>query len=122
MKRNFDLIMDILKYFEERDEISAIKKLSLDGYDDNVVAYHVRIMYEAGFLDAEAITSKSTESRLIDVWPFGLTWEGHEFLDSIRQRSVLAKVKERLGGGLVDVPFAVIKGLAIAYAKDKVGL
>ena len=122
MKRDFDLIVKILEYFEERQEISVVQKLSIPGYDDGVVAYHVRRLHEAGLLDAETMTSKTTESRLIDVWPFGLSWDGHEFLDSIRKKSVLEKVKRRVGSELIGIPFAVIKGLAMAIAKEEVGL
>ena len=122
MKRDFTLILKILEYFEEREEISIVPKLQIEGYDDNVVAYHVRRMYEAGLLDAEAVTSSTTESRLINVLPFGLRWDGHEFLDSIRQKGVLNKLKERLGNALTEVPFSVIKALALAYVKEQFGL
>ena len=122
MKRDFDLILEILVYFEQRDEVSVIQDLHIPEYDDRVVAYHVRRMYEAGLLDAETITSSTTENRLIDVLPFGLTWDGHEFLDSMRQHTVKTKIKERLGGAIIDVPFSVIKGLALAFSKEQAGL
>jgi hypothetical protein len=122
MKRDFELVVKILKHFEEREEISIVPELKISGYNDGVVAYHVRRMFEGGLLDAETVTSSSTETRLINVLPFGLTWEGHEFLDSVRQKSVIEKIKGRLGGGIVDVPFAVIKGLALAFVKDQAGL
>lgn len=122
MKRDFDLIIKILEYFEERDDVSVVEKLSIENYDDKAVGYHLRRMYEGGLLDAETVTSSTTNTRLIRVLPFGLTWEGHEFLDSIRQKSIKAKVKERLGNSLSDIPFAVIKGVAIAFAKDQAGL
>jgi len=122
MKRNLDLIIKILEYFEAREEISIVEKLTLDGFDDNTVAYHLRRMYEAGLLDAETVTSSTTETRIIRVLPFGLIWEGHEFLDLIRQSSVKAKIKERLGGTISDIPFSVVKDLALSFAKDLAGL
>jgi DNA-binding transcriptional ArsR family regulator len=122
MKRNLDLIVKILEYFEAREEVSVVAELSLDDFEDNAVAYHLRRMYEAGLLDAETVTSSTTETRLIRVLPFGLTWEGHEFLDSIRQSSVKAKIKERLGGTISDMPFSVVKGLALSFAKELAGL
>lgn len=122
MKRDFTLILKILEYFEERQEVSVVSKLHIKGYENSVVAYHVRRMYEAGLLDAEAITSSTTEDRLINVLPFGLTWEGHEFLDSIRQKGVLNKLKERFGNAITEVPFSVIKGLVLSYVKDLFGL
>jgi len=122
MKRDFSLILKILEYFEEREEVSVVPRLQIEGFDDNVVAYHVRRMYEAGLLDAEAVTSSTTETRLINVFPFGLTWDVHEFFDSIRQKRVLNKLKERFGDAMTEVPFSVIKGLALAYVKGQFGL
>ncbi|WP_425311651.1 DUF2513 domain-containing protein [Marinagarivorans algicola] len=65
MKRNFDLIVKILEHFEQRDEVSVVKTLSLDDYEDKAVDYHLRRMYEGGLLDAETVTSSTTETRLI---------------------------------------------------------
>jgi DNA-binding transcriptional ArsR family regulator len=122
MKRDMELVLKILAYFEGRDEISVINKLEISGYDDRVVSYHLRRMYEAGLLDAEAITSSTTEDRLIRVYPFGLTWEGHEFFDSMRYKTVGQKVRERLGNSLSEVPFSLIKELALTLGRSQLGL
>ena len=122
MKRDMELVLKILKYFEEREEISVVSCLTLPGYDDRVVAYHVRRMYEGGLLDAEAVTSSRTETRLINVLPFGHTWEGHEFLDSMRNETVLNQVKQRLGGALSEVPYTLIREVALAFGRSLVGL
>ncbi|OPL10048.1 MAG: hypothetical protein AVO34_12385 [Firmicutes bacterium ML8_F2] len=122
MKRDMILVIKILEYFENRDEVSVIKELRIPGYDDRVVAYHVRRMYEGGLLDAETLNSTTTETRLIIVWPFGLTWQGHEFLDAIRSKGVTEKLKKRLGETLSQVPFILIKELAIAFGRQQIGL
>ena len=74
MKRDMELVIKILDILAEREDISVIQRMEVEGYDDHVVAYHLRRMYEAGLLDAEAIVSSTTESRLINVLPFGLSW------------------------------------------------
>ena len=79
-------------------------------------------MYEGGLLDAETVVSTTTERRLINVLPFGLTWDGHEFLDAIRDNNVAKKVKSRLGGKLADVPFVLIRELALAAGRAQLGL
>lgn len=122
MKRDMELVLRILEFLEERQGISVIENLQIPGCDDGVVAYHCRRMYEAGLLDAEAVTSTTTPTRLINVLPFGLTWEGHEFLDSMRDHTVAAKVRNRLGGSLADVPFTLIKELALAVGRSQLGL
>ncbi len=122
MKRDMNLVIKILEYFEARDEISIIKKVEIPGYDSGIVAYHVRRMYEGGLLDAEVLTSKSTETRLIDVWPFGLTWQGHEFMDAFRGNGVAVKVRQKLGESFGQVPFILIKELALFFFRQGLGL
>lgn len=122
VKRDMDLVLAILEFLEKRDEVTVIQKLEIPGHDDGVVAYHCRRMYEAGLLDAEAITSRTTPTRLVNVLPFGITWQGHEFLDAMRNRTVAARVRDRLGGTLANVPFTLIQELALRIGRDQVGL
>ena len=122
MERDMDLVLKILKYLENREDISVVQDMRISGYDDRVVAYHLRRMYEGGLLDAETITSSTTETRLINVLPFGLTWEGHEFLDSIKKEGVLQQVKSRLGGALSEVPYILLRELALSVGRAQIGL
>lgn len=122
MQRNMELIIKILKHLEARNEITVIETLHLDGEDDRVVAYHLRRMFEAGLLDAESVVSSTTPTRIIRVLPFGLSWAGHEFLESIKNQTVFNKLKSRLGDSLSSVPFELIKELAISLGKEQLGL
>ncbi len=122
MKRDMDLVLKILEFFEERDEVSLVETVRIPGYDDLVVAYHCCRMTEAGLLDAERITSRTTKSRLVRVLPCGLSWRGHEFLDAMRSKTVAAQVRERLGGTLSGVPFALIQELALAIGRSQLAL
>ena len=51
-----------------------------------------------------------------------LTWEGHEYLDSVRDPKVWAKVTGKLKevGGTASID--IVKALAIGFAKEKLGL
>ncbi len=125
MKRDMELVLKILKVLEEREDVSMIKDikdLELSDYDDRVVHHHLLRMYEAGLIDAEAETSSTTKTRLIRVYPFGLTWQGHEFLDAMKNQSVFSKVKEKLSGKLDDISFVLLKELALKFAREQLGL
>jgi hypothetical protein len=50
-----------------------------------------------------------------------MTWEGHEFLDNIRDAGVWAKTKERLKG-IPGIDLAVIAEIAKAEINKKLGL
>jgi hypothetical protein len=122
MKKDMNLVLKILEFFESRKEISVIKNLIIENYDEQVIKYHLRLMYQANLLVAEEIVSSSTKKRLIDVWPFELTWDGHEFLLSLRNKSVLKKVKSRFGKSISDVPFTILKEVALSIFRNEVGL
>lgn len=91
MKRDLDLVRKILIHFEEKTDWKNEKDLKLSGFQDKDVSYHLDIIYEAGLLNSEPILSK--QGRVIDTIPFRLTWEGHEFLDNIREESTFNKIK-----------------------------
>ena len=122
MKRDYDLIIELLRHYEERDVHQIDQHPSLDRRDNSEVQYHLLLMFQAGLLDAEASFSKSTPSRAIQVYPFGLSWEGHEFLSAVRNDTVLQKAKQKAGGELSGIPFSVLKDLLWSILKDQVGL
>ena len=51
-----------------------------------------------------------------------LTWEGHEFLDSIRSEEVWRRSKSRLAESIEGVSFTVIKKIAEDIAEKMLGL
>lgn len=122
MKRDMNLVVELLKYFEEREEIGIDQNVAIPEYDERQVQYHLRRMFEAGLLDAEASYSTTTKTRIITVYPFGLTWQGHEFLDALRGEGVLSSIKERVGGSIGEIPFSILKELAINASRVAVGL
>jgi hypothetical protein len=116
MKRDLQLVKKILLHFEEKTDWTGEKKLTIAGYDDKLVSYHVDILFEAGLINGEP--SKTKEGRIHDVLPFRLTWEGHEFLDSIRGgrwETIMKKVRD--SGG--NFTFELIKKLATKLAEDQ---
>lgn len=50
------------------------------------------------------------------------TWAGYDLLDSIRDESVWAKVRERIGNVGGSVSIDVLKAVAIQVVKDRLGL
>jgi len=122
MKRDLDLVIKLLQYFENRDSISADQEVEIEGYEKHVVDYHLRRMYEGGLLDAEAICSSTTATRVIDVIPFGLSWEGHEFLDAAKNDAVVEKAKRKVGDKLTSLPFSILKELLWSILRSELGI
>ena len=122
MKRDPDLIRKLLIHLEEKADDKVVKDLEIDGYDKSEVMYHFILMDQAGFIRCEREVSSSTPGRVIKVYPFSLTWKGHEFLEASRNETTWnrakALIKEKSGALSIDV----LKALLISMAKESVGL
>jgi hypothetical protein len=112
VKRDMELVRKLLLFFEAKPDQSAIENVEIDGYDREAIGYHLILLYEADLIAAEPYVSK-TSNRIIDVLPFRLTWEGHEFLAAARNDSVWFKARSRVASLAGDVPFTLLKDLLV---------
>jgi hypothetical protein len=106
MVRNMDLIREILLKTEEVTPDKSMNYNLLESKDkisEQEYIYHVMLLKEAGYIDA--ILKPSEGDILFGGLIKRLTWEGHEFLDNIREQSVWNKVKDKIKshGGTVSV-------------------
>jgi len=121
MKRDMDLIRDLLLFFESKPEYDGISKYQLDSkdleelnFDDRTteeIFYNINKLIEANFLIGQLTFNNPIVS--------GLTWKGHDFLDSIRDPEIWKKTKEgakRAGGFSVEL----LKDLAIGLLKKQI--
>lgn len=120
MKRDMELVRKLLLAVEAHD--SPDKTFDIENtfpdYPLEVVMYHVKILDEAGLVDA----TDASDSRKIYYMPNGLTWNGHEFLDAIRNDTVWNKVKQVIQEKGGAIPFALMQALALSFAKSHFGL
>lgn len=126
MKRDMDLIRDILTKVEERTE-THMNDLMPDpdnGEDRARYGYHIKMLVDAGFL--EAIDGSSMESP--DWYNLEVRWYGHEFLNTLRDPTIWEKTKEvagKAGGGGVQILLEIGKTIITETAKEqlkKIGL
>ncbi|MGH8545557.1 MAG: DUF2513 domain-containing protein [Gammaproteobacteria bacterium] len=92
MKRDFDLAREILRQIEESSDAVGVKwiDLEIEGRDPVEVSYHVRLLDEAGLIEAFDLTTMGG----FDWRPKRLTWAGHEFLDAARDDARWEKAKD----------------------------
>ncbi|MBU5214940.1 DUF2513 domain-containing protein [Heyndrickxia oleronia] len=119
MKRDLELVRELLVLIEKNDDRKELK--ILDEWDREVVAYHLVILDQAGYV--------KNNTKYADNKPFwlfaSLTWEGHEFLDSIRNDNIWNKTKEGIkskGFELGSIPFDVLKEFAKIQIKNIFGI
>ena len=98
MKRDMDLIRQVLLDIEESDEWKP-SAIQIEGVDYEVVSYHVKLLAQSGLI--EAIDYSTTDT--LAWYATTLTWEGHEFLDAARDHTRWNSAKNQalaIGGTL----------------------
>lgn len=120
MKRDMDLIRKILLAIEAHAEpYSWEVPIEIEGYSDKEVSYHIKLLLEAGLIEARGLKGTGVITWAIN----GLTWAGHEFLEASRDDSRWGKVKRLVIEKTGSLSFEVLKtGLiqAMAYPEKVV--
>ena len=93
MERNMDLCRLILFKIEAEYRSTSLYNLNIDGFDLDTVAYHCKILADAGLLDSFAPTYG--DDRIYTFSVGSLTWAGHDFLDKIRENTLWNRIKDR---------------------------
>jgi len=119
MKRDFELIRKLLIFFEEKQSAKHVEIPAIGGYDERAIKYHLVLLHEAGLLRCEPVRS-STSDRVIYVIPFDLTWDGHEFLDKVRNESVWRRIRKVITSKGGSLAFSVVNQLATRFAMELV--
>jgi len=88
MKRDLHLIREILLK-AENDE-----KIEFENYDEYLVNEHPYLLEQAGFIEAKC--NKRADEYIYLISFNRITWEGYEFLESIRDKNILQKALEKL--------------------------
>ena len=114
MKLDKDLVREILLQVEASPEPMGWVEVSVADHSQEEIAYHVQILDEAGFV--EAIDLTTTDGY--DWRPKRLTYEGHEFLDTIRDPAAWRYTKETAKSAGVASLKALFE-IGKAYTKQK---
>lgn len=120
MKRDMNLVREILMWAESREHGYAGSNPEIEGYSDEEVGYHVYLMEQAGLVNAADATSMDDDSPCALLQ--NLTWTGHEFIDASNDDSIWSKAKEKVLKPGVSMTFSLLLDWLKAEAKTKLGL
>ena len=109
MRRDWDVVRKILFKLEELGNVTSfLRHDQVNGYDPELVAYHMQLLNEAGLIKAHCTLTMTGLQCAAQT----MTWSGHEFLDQIRQDTVWNKVKTGAREKGLDLSFGVIVKIA----------
>jgi len=113
MVRNWDTVRAILLKLEAVETAHTTLTLDqVDGIDPQEVGYHMMLLNEAGLIEAKILKSSSGDGAIATALARRLTWQGHEFLDKIRDPSMWGKIKAKVKEKSLDLTFDSIKAAA----------
>ncbi|CAB3762825.1 hypothetical protein B7G54_24295 [Burkholderia puraquae] len=125
MKRNMDLLRELMLKLEVLPVPTTTFRMihghedevRIDGYTVEEIDYHLSLLDQAGFIHAGGLDF----GMGIDIGGTafrGLTWAGHDFIDSVRSKDVWDQTKvaaAKVGGFTVDILVTAAK----AYVQRK---
>jgi hypothetical protein len=118
MRRDFDLIREILLQVEENNDPTDCIIPEINGYSEEEVTYHINLLWQAGLVDALNMST----GGILSFCAKSLTWEGHEFLDAARNDNAWRKTKKFLGEKMAAVTFDLMKTTLLKFLKQELGI
>lgn len=116
MQRDFDLIRKILLEIEKMPAGSgSITIHSVDGdFSSEEITQHLSLLLDAGLIVADEIRTYDGVTHSIQ----SMTWNGHDYLDSVRSEDIWSKVQDKLGKIGGTAALEIVKYLAMKTAKE----
>ena len=124
MKRDMELIRELLFKIEETAPDPVFNFGAFVDYSTHEVVHHLCLLQEAGLI--HPVIERFDNGSIRQTPHFwGLKWEGCEYLDTIRDEDVWRKTKaaaSQAGGFSLKVLAGVATGLVLAEAKRLAGV
>lgn len=107
MQRNWDLLRKIMLHIEAQPESQCqLRADDWPEYGEDEVNYHLNLLIEARLVKGECSVRRSA---IVQCRVTGLSWAGHEFLDSIRGESAWLNIKKEVKARGLELGFDVVK-------------
>jgi hypothetical protein len=119
MKRDMDLVRQILLNVEDMPVGPPIQ-YRVGEVEDRVLLAHMEMLIAAGLVAGKISQSLGARGDVIII--SGLTWEGHEWIETVRSDDLWAQVKEIVveqGGAMT---YELTKAVAGQLLRRRLGL
>lgn len=110
MKRDFDLIREILLACEQKPLGARLYARDLPMRDQDEAAYHLWLLIDAGLIDGRCNMERPAAG--LECYGGQLTWRGQEFLAAVRSDTAWSRIRRMAAERAVDLSFEAIVALA----------
>jgi hypothetical protein len=119
VKRDMDLVREIMLKVEALPAGPPVL-YRMGEVEDLVLLNHLEMLIEAGLVRGKISRSQGARGDVIGIST--LTWEGHEWIDAVRDPRVWSETKTTLleNGGALS--FELTKAMAVRIQRLRVGL
>ncbi len=114
MKRDMDLIRTLLLCLERDSTLEA------EGRSKEEILYHVYLLDDAGFVNANITRDSKNQVAFVQVWE--ITWAGHEFLDMVRDEGTMRNALLEMAKAAGTFTVGLLKEYIEAQARRKLGI
>jgi len=114
MKRDWEIIREVLQKVEDSSDTIKLKDFSEDNAEK--YSYHVELLIESELIAGEM--ESHIGCPVLDFNIERLTWAGHDFLDAVSNNSIWNKTKKVLKEKGLGMSFDIIKKTAIKFAEE----
>jgi hypothetical protein len=120
MKRDLDLVRSLLLAMEAQEHAFVESKLTVEGYTEEQIGFHIYLLGEAGLAVVGEDTNMQSQSP--SAVAVNLTWAGYEFLEAAKDETLWGKAKSVVIKPAGGVAFSVLVEWLKAEAKARLGL
>ena len=117
--RDFLLVCEDIPYDENPDMKYFLESKKLSNYSPEDILYTAEQLSNADFIIIKRIKAWGIP---FDGLFINITWNGHQFLDSIRSDTVWNKTKKRISSTVGSASLNVFSAVATSIAKNMLNL
>lgn len=114
MRRDMELVRDVLMAVEESDGPVPLSGLVTELWGLDAVGWHVEMLEAHGLV--RATVHRGGSGHVLAGEVSSLTWDGCDYLDAIRSDTVWAKARKAIAEAVGDAPLSVVKDVCVALA------
>jgi hypothetical protein len=119
MKRDMDLVRQIMLNVEGMPAGPPIQ-YPVGEIEDRVLLAHLEMLISAGLVSGKISQSLGSRGDVIII--SGLTWEGHEWIETVRRDDIWSQVKDLLMGQGGVLTYELTKAVAGQLVRKRLGL